>query len=70
MGALAFVCAMPMELKPLSKRLGLQTTEVGGVTVRSGSLSIILIRSLYSSILIRNTPSLFFEFLPTRIFPK
>jgi len=35
---IALICAMPMELKPLSKRLGLQKTEVGGVPVRSGSL--------------------------------
>jgi nucleoside phosphorylase len=35
---IAFVCAMPMELTPLVKRLGLQKSEVGGVPVRSGQL--------------------------------
>lgn len=38
MGTLAFVCAMPMELRPLAKRLGLRKEEVAGVTVRAGQL--------------------------------
>ncbi len=38
MTTFAFICAMPMELRPLSKRLGLEKTHVGGVPVRSGSL--------------------------------
>lgn len=38
MGAVAFICAMPMELRPLAKRLRLRKAEVGGVTVRSGLL--------------------------------
>jgi adenosylhomocysteine nucleosidase len=37
-GTVAFICAMPMELSPLAKRLGLRKTEVGGVPVRSGTL--------------------------------
>ena len=38
MAALALVCAMPMELRPLVKRLGLQKAEHGGVPVRTGTL--------------------------------
>lgn len=36
--AVAFVCAMPMELTPLSKRLRLRTTAINGVEVRSGTM--------------------------------
>jgi adenosylhomocysteine nucleosidase len=35
---LAFICAMPMELAPLSKKLSLEKTEVGGVGVHAGTL--------------------------------
>lgn len=35
---IAFICAMPMELKPLSKRLGLRKTSIHGMQVHSGSL--------------------------------
>jgi nucleoside phosphorylase len=35
-GHIAFICAMPMELRPLVKKLGLQKSEIGGVPVRSG----------------------------------
>jgi adenosylhomocysteine nucleosidase len=38
MDALAFVCAMPMELRPLSKRLALTWETVRGVRIRSGEL--------------------------------
>lgn len=38
MGTLAFVCAMPMELRPLARRLGLRKDDVGGVAVRAGRL--------------------------------
>jgi adenosylhomocysteine nucleosidase len=34
----AFVCAMPMELAPLARRLGLRRAEVGGVPARAGTL--------------------------------
>ncbi|HEY3095317.1 MAG TPA: hypothetical protein VGK05_00610 [Acidimicrobiia bacterium] len=37
-GHLAFICAMPMELSPLVKKLALHKTEVGGVTVQAGTL--------------------------------
>ena len=37
-GRTAFVCAMPMELKPLVKRLSLRKTTIGGVPVHSGLL--------------------------------
>jgi adenosylhomocysteine nucleosidase len=37
-GHLAFICAMPMELTPLVKKLALQKTEIGGVPVHSGAL--------------------------------
>jgi adenosylhomocysteine nucleosidase len=35
-GRLAFICAMPIELRPLVKKLGLQKAEIGGVPLRSG----------------------------------
>lgn len=35
---IAFVCAMPMEARPIAKRLGLVATEVGGRPARSGHL--------------------------------
>lgn len=34
----AFVCAMPMELRPLTKRLGLVRAEIGGLPARTGTL--------------------------------
>jgi adenosylhomocysteine nucleosidase len=37
-GHLAFICAMPMELTPLAKKLALHKTEIGGVPVHSGTL--------------------------------
>ncbi len=37
-GTVALLCAMPMELRPLTRRLRLQKDQVGGVTVRSGRL--------------------------------
>jgi len=38
MGTVAFVCAMPLEMRPLAKRLDLQKGEVDGVEVRTGTL--------------------------------
>ena len=38
MGIVAFVCAMPMELRPLTKRLSLTKAEIGGVRLRKGAL--------------------------------
>ncbi|HXW33874.1 MAG TPA: hypothetical protein VEJ87_04795 [Acidimicrobiales bacterium] len=35
---IAFICAMPMELKPLVKKLGLQKEQRNGVTLYSGTL--------------------------------
>jgi nucleoside phosphorylase len=35
---IAFVCAMPMELEPLTRELGLVETEVDGQTVQTGRL--------------------------------
>ena len=35
---IAFICAMPMELTPLVKRLRLTKTSVNGVDVRSGTM--------------------------------
>ena len=36
--ALAFICAMPMEVKPLIRRLALRRTELGGSPVYEGTL--------------------------------
>lgn len=36
--AVAFVCAMPMEIRPLVKKLRLEKTELDGVALRSGRL--------------------------------
>jgi nucleoside phosphorylase len=38
MGSVAFVCAMPVELAPLTKRLRLHRTELGGGGARAGQL--------------------------------
>lgn len=38
MAPIAFVCAMPMELRPLTKRLGLRKTRVGDGPGQEGSL--------------------------------
>jgi adenosylhomocysteine nucleosidase len=35
---IAFICAMPMELKPVVRKLGLRRATVEGVTVHSGTL--------------------------------
>lgn len=35
---IAFVCAMPMELRPLTRRLTLRRAEVGGTPARTGTL--------------------------------
>jgi adenosylhomocysteine nucleosidase len=37
-GTIAFVCAMPMELEPLTRELGLQESEAGGQVVQTGTL--------------------------------
>jgi adenosylhomocysteine nucleosidase len=37
-GHLAFICAMPMELKPLVKKLSLRETEINAVTAHTGTL--------------------------------
>jgi adenosylhomocysteine nucleosidase len=37
-GPIAFVCAMPMELRPLTKRLDLEKAELGGGPARTGTL--------------------------------
>jgi adenosylhomocysteine nucleosidase len=37
-GPVAFVCAMPMELKPLTRRLGLRRAELGGGPARTGTV--------------------------------
>jgi adenosylhomocysteine nucleosidase len=37
-GPIAFICAMPMELSPLVKKLSLTKTEVDGVTLHRGTL--------------------------------
>ena len=37
-GRTALICAMPMELKPLVRKLSLQKTQIGGVTVHAGTL--------------------------------
>jgi adenosylhomocysteine nucleosidase len=38
-GAIAFVCAMPMELSPLVKKLSLTKSDIDGVTVHRGTLA-------------------------------
>jgi adenosylhomocysteine nucleosidase len=37
-GHLAFICAMPMELRPLVRKLSLRKKTIGGVTVHAGVL--------------------------------
>ena len=38
-GYLAFICAMPIELTPLVRNLGLTPTEIGGVSAHTGTLA-------------------------------
>jgi adenosylhomocysteine nucleosidase len=38
-GRVAFICAMPMELRPLVKKLSLRKTQLGGVTVHVGTVA-------------------------------
>ena len=38
-GRTALICAMPMELKPLVRKLSLEKTRMGGVTVHAGTLA-------------------------------
>ena len=38
-GALAFICAMPIELTPVTEKLSLAETTVGGVSMHSGTLN-------------------------------
>jgi nucleoside phosphorylase/aminoglycoside phosphotransferase (APT) family kinase protein len=38
-GCTALVCAMPMELKPLVRKLGLERTRVGDITLHSGTIA-------------------------------
>ncbi len=38
-GPIAFICAMPMEVVPLVKRLGLTKQRIGDLTVHSGTLA-------------------------------
>jgi adenosylhomocysteine nucleosidase len=38
MGTVAFVCAMPMEMRALAKRISLTKGEIGGVRLRKGTL--------------------------------
>jgi adenosylhomocysteine nucleosidase len=35
---LAFVCAMPMELRPITRALSLRSARIGGIRVRTGTL--------------------------------
>jgi adenosylhomocysteine nucleosidase len=37
-GPIAFICAMPMEIRPLVKKLALRKTTLGGVPVHAGSM--------------------------------
>ena len=37
-GRIAFICAMPMELRPLSRQLSLQKTQFGDVMAKTGTL--------------------------------
>jgi adenosylhomocysteine nucleosidase len=37
-GRIAFICAMPMELKPLVRKLSLEKTQLEGATVHAGTL--------------------------------
>ena len=37
-GRIGFICAMPMELRPLARKLSLQRAQIGGVTAHTGTL--------------------------------
>src|SRR5262245_23885281 len=39
MSRLAFICAMPMELKPLKQKLSLEKQQIGTITAHTGTLA-------------------------------
>ncbi|MGQ0832851.1 MAG: phosphorylase family protein [Microthrixaceae bacterium] len=71
MSPIAFICAMPMELKPLVKRLQLRRTNVGGVDVRAGSLGdrevVAIVTGMGTDLATRGTQQLLDAVTPERV---
>ncbi len=68
---IALICAMPMELRPLAKRLRLERSELHGVTVRSGSLDgrpvVAIATGMGTDLATRSTEALFGAVVPERV---
>lgn len=68
---IAFICAMPMELKPLAKRLQLRRTTVGGVEVRAGAIGrrdvVAIVTGMGTELATRGTERLLDAIRPERV---
>jgi len=71
MSPVAFICAMPMELKPLAKRLQLRKDRVAGVEVRSGTLGsrevVAIVTGMGTELATRGTQRLLNAITPERV---
>lgn len=67
----AFICAMPMELTPLVKRLDLSKTTVNGVAVRTGTLAgrevVATVTGMGTTLATRGTERLLGALTPERV---
>lgn len=71
MGTVAFICAMPMELRPLAKQLRLRKGEVGGVAARTGMLGdqpiVAIVTGMGTELATRGTERLLNAITPDRV---
>lgn len=71
MAPVAFICAMPMELRPLAKRLGLTKVTVGSVEMRSGTLGdrevVAIVTGMGTELATRGTERLLDALTPDRV---
>jgi len=70
-GSVAFVCAMPMELSPLKRRLSLEKTRVGSLEVHVGELDgrsvVAIVTGMGTSLAARGVERLFEAAVVTRV---
>lgn len=68
---IAFVCAMPMELRPLTKRLGLRRHDIAGMPARVGSLDgrdvVAIVTGMGTDLATRGTDRLLAVTAPQRV---
>lgn len=71
METIAFICAMPMELKPLVKRLQLRKTSIDGVALRAGTLGdrkvVAIVTGMGTELATRGTERLLNAITPERV---